>query len=60
MKIEELSLGVRAANCLNAVECKMIADVLSKSANEIRNIPFMSAKSLEEIMNKLHAYILPR
>lgn len=58
INIEELHLGVRAANCLSAANCKTIADVLSKSRNDLQNIPFMSTKSLEEIIIKLQGYIL--
>ena len=58
VKIKELHLGVRAANCLSAVNCNTLKDVLLKSRSELLAIPFMSTKSLEEIVEKSKQYIL--
>ena len=51
--IEELELGVRSYNCLKRVGIETIGDLVTKSENELANIPNFGRKSIEEVKETL-------
>ncbi len=54
--IEELELGVRSYNCLKRVGIETIGDLVSKSENELAQIPNFGKKSIEEVRETLAAH----
>lgn len=53
MPIEELELSVRAYNCLRRASINNVADLISKTENEMRKIRNLGKISLEEVINKV-------
>ena len=51
--VDELELSVRASNCLRSSNIRLIADLVSKSEEEISKIRHFGKKSLIEIKEKL-------
>jgi DNA-directed RNA polymerase subunit alpha len=54
--IEELELGVRSYNCLKRVGIETIGDLVTKTENELANIPNFGRKSIEEVKETLSAH----
>ena len=54
MTIEELDLSVRSFNCLKRVNMNTVADLTSKTEDEMMNIKNLGVRSLEEIIQKLN------
>ncbi len=54
--IEELELGVRSYNCLKRVGIETIGDLVTKTENELANIPNFGRKSIEEVKETLAAH----
>ncbi len=53
--IEELELGVRSYNCLKRAGIQTVGDLVSKSENELAAIPNFGKKSIDEVVETLHA-----
>src|SRR5881397_1736172 len=53
--IEELELGVRSYNCLKRAGIQTIGDLVSKSEGELAAIPNFGKKSIDEVIETLHA-----
>ena len=53
--IEELELGVRSYNCLKRVGIETIGDLISKTEQELAAIPNFGKKSIDEVIETLHA-----
>ena len=53
--IEELELGVRSYNCLKREGIHTIGDLVSKSEAELNAIPNFGKKSIDEVIETLHA-----
>ena len=53
--IEELELGVRSYNCLKRAGIQTIGDLISKSEAELNAIPNFGKKSIDEVIETLHA-----
>ena len=53
--IEELELGVRSYNCLKRAGIQTVGDLISKSENELAAIPNFGKKSIDEVVETLHA-----
>src|SRR5438045_1572742 len=53
--IEELELGVRSYNCLKRVGIETIGDLVSKTEGELAAIPNFGKKSIDEVVETLHA-----
>ena len=53
MTIEELDLSVRAFNCLKRAGVDTVADLISKSQEDMMKVRNLGKKSLEEVLNKL-------
>jgi DNA-directed RNA polymerase subunit alpha len=53
--IEELELGVRSYNCLKRAGIQTVGDLISKSENELNAIPNFGKKSIDEVIETLHA-----
>jgi DNA-directed RNA polymerase subunit alpha len=53
--IEELELGVRSYNCLKRAGVATIGDLVSKSEAELAAIPNFGRKSIDEVIENLHA-----
>jgi len=53
--IEELELGVRSYNCLKRAGIQTVADLVAKSENELNAIPNFGKKSIDEVIETLHA-----
>ena len=53
--IEELELGVRSYNCLKRAGVQTVGDLVSKSRGELNAIPNFGQKSIEEVIETLHA-----
>ena len=53
--IEELELGVRSYNCLKRAGIQTIGDLVSKSEGELNAIPNFGKKSIDEVIETLHA-----
>ena len=51
--IEELDLTVRSLNCLSAENIKTIAQLVSKTENDLLKTPNLGRKSLKEINDEL-------
>lgn len=54
MTIEELDLSVRSFNCLKRVNMNTVADLTSKTEDEMMAIKNLGVRSLEEIIQKLN------
>ncbi len=55
MTIEELDLSVRSFNCLKRAGINTVEDLLQRSESDMMKVRNLGRKSLEEVMNKLHA-----
>jgi DNA-directed RNA polymerase subunit alpha len=53
MVIEELELGVRSLNCLKREDIQTIGDLISRSEQDLMNIPNFGRKSLDEVREQL-------
>ena len=53
--IEELELGVRSYNCLKRAGIQTVGDLVSKSEAELAAIPNFGKKSIDEVIETLHA-----
>ena len=53
MTIEELDLSVRSFNCLKRANINTVADLISKTEDEMMKVRNLGRKSLEEVINKL-------
>src|SRR6516165_1064278 len=53
--IEELELGVRSSNCLKRAGIQTVGDLVSKSESELAAIPNFGKKSIDEVIETLHA-----
>jgi DNA-directed RNA polymerase subunit alpha len=53
--IEELELGVRSYNCLKRAGIQTVGDLISKSEGELNAIPNFGKKSIDEVIDTLHA-----
>jgi DNA-directed RNA polymerase subunit alpha len=53
--IEELELGVRSYNCLKRAGVQTVGDLVRKSRSELNAIPNFGQKSIEEVIETLHA-----
>ncbi len=53
--IEELELGVRSYNCLKRAGIQTVGDLISKTENELNAIPNFGKKSIDEVIETLHA-----
>ncbi len=52
-----LNLGMRSSNCLNRENIITVADVLSKTVDQLRAIQNIGVKSVHEILQKTKEYI---
>ena len=52
--IEELELSVRSFNCLKRSNISTVADLTSKTENEMMKVKNLGKKSLDEVIKKLH------
>ena len=55
MTIEELDLSVRSFNCLKRANINPVADLISKTEDEMMKVRNLGRKSLEEVIGKLEA-----
>ena len=55
MTIEELDLSVRSFNCLKRANINTVADLISKTEDEMMKVRNLGRKSLEEVNGKLEA-----
>ena len=55
MTIEELYLSVRSFNCLKRANINTVADLISKTEDEMMKVRNLGRKSLEEVIGKLEA-----
>ena len=53
--IEELELGVRSYNCLKRASVQTVGDLVRKTRGELNAIPNFGSKSIEEVIETLHA-----
>ncbi|NCB53001.1 MAG: DNA-directed RNA polymerase subunit alpha [Clostridia bacterium] len=53
MTIEELDLSVRSFNCLKRANINTVADLISKTEDEMIKVRNLGHKSLEEVVHKL-------
>ena len=53
LTIEELDLSVRSFNCLKRANINNVADLISKTEDDMMKVRNMGRKSLEEVVNKL-------
>ncbi|MGI8863052.1 MAG: DNA-directed RNA polymerase subunit alpha [Solirubrobacteraceae bacterium] len=53
--IEELELGVRSYNCLKRAGIQIVGDLVSKTESELNAIPNFGKKSIDEVIETLHA-----
>lgn len=53
MTIEELDLSVRSFNCLKRANINTVADLISKTEEDMMKVRNLGRKSLEEVINKL-------
>ena len=53
LTIEELDLSVRSFNCLKRANINNVADLISKTGEDMMKVRNMGRKSLEEVQNKL-------
>lgn len=55
MSIEDMDLSVRSYNCLKRANINTIEDLTRKSKEDMLKVRNLGLKSLEEVINKLHA-----
>ena len=55
MTIEELDLSVRSFNCLTRAGIDTVADLISKTEEDMIKVRNLGKKSLEEVIQKLHS-----
>ncbi len=55
MTIEELDLSVRSYNCLKRAGINTVEDLTNKSEEDMMKVRNLGRKSLEEVLQKLHA-----
>ena len=55
MTVEELDLSVRSFNCLKRANINTVADLISKTEDEMMKVRNLGRKSLEEVIGKLEA-----
>ena len=55
MTIEELDLSVRSFNCLKRANINTVADLISKTEDEMMKLRNLGLKSLDEVIGKLEA-----
>lgn len=55
MTIEELDLSVRSFNCLKRASINTVADLISKTEDDMMKVRNLGRKSLEEVIHKLEA-----
>ena len=55
MTIEELDLSVRSFNCLKRANINTVANLISKTEDEMMKVRNLGRKSLEEVIGKLEA-----
>ncbi|MBQ8358391.1 MAG: DNA-directed RNA polymerase subunit alpha, partial [Oscillospiraceae bacterium] len=53
MTIDELDLSVRSFNCLKRANINTVADLISKTGEDMRKVRNMGKKSLDEVQKKL-------
>ena len=53
LTIEELDLSVRSFNCLKLANINTVADLISKTEEDMMKVRNLGRKSLEEVINKL-------
>jgi DNA-directed RNA polymerase subunit alpha len=53
--IEELELGVRSYNCLKRAGIQTVGELINKTENELAAIPNFGKKSIDEVVETLHA-----
>src|SRR4249919_4179982 len=53
--IEELELGVRSYNCLKRAGIQTVGELVRKTRSELNAIPNFGQKSIEEVIETLHA-----
>jgi DNA-directed RNA polymerase subunit alpha len=53
--IEELELGVRSYNCLKRAGIQTVGDLVAKTEGELNAIPNFGKKSIDEVIETLHA-----
>ncbi|MEX0972225.1 MAG: DNA-directed RNA polymerase subunit alpha [Solirubrobacterales bacterium] len=53
--IEELELGVRSYNCLKRAGVQTVGDLVRKTRSELNAIPNFGSKSIDEVVETLHA-----
>ena len=53
MTIEDLDLSVRSFNCLKRANINTVADLVSKSEDDMMKVRNLGRKSLEEVKKKL-------
>ena len=53
MTIDELDLSVRSFNCLKRANINTVADLISKTGEEMMKVRNMGKKSLDEVQKKL-------
>ena len=53
LTIEELDLSVRSFNCLKRANINTVADLITKTEDEMMKVRNLGRKSLEEVINKL-------
>ena len=56
ISIEDLELSVRAFNCLKRANINSIAELLTKSENDLLNIKNFGKKSSDEVIERLKAF----
>ena len=55
ISIDELELSVRSYNCLKRAGISTIRDLTSKTEDQMMKVRNLGRKSLDEVMEKLHA-----
>ena len=53
MTIDELDLSVRSFNCLKRANINTVADLISKTGEDMMKVRNMGKKSLDEVQKKL-------
>ena len=53
MTIDDMDLSVRSYNCLKRANINTVADLISKTEEDMMKVRNLGRKSLEEVMNKL-------
>ena len=58
MTIDELDLSVRSFNCLKRANINTVADLISKTGEDMMKVRNMGKKSLDEVQKKLEMMVL--